>query len=244
MSARNTFLAKIALVAVALASPMSHAQQPAHAQQLAHVEQPAPSLQAVLSKLDAASAHFTSAQAAFHKDLYNALVRDTTPQDGVIYFQRTKNGSQMGARIDGAGARTVEYKNGILRDYNPGIKCFDTVAASGNKARIDSFLTLGFGGSGKDLEKAWVIQNLGTDTLQDNGHAVKVERLDLVPREQSVKSMVTHVTLWLDVDRGVSLKQVFYSPSGDTQTAVYSHVRLNERIDTKPFEIKGGLCGK
>lgn len=203
-------------------------------------------LQATLAKLDDASAHFTSAQASFHKDLYNALVKETTPQDGTIYFIRNKSGAtQMGAKIVGAGARTVEYKNGTLRDYNPGIKCFDTVAASGNKARTESFLTLGFGGSGRDLARVWVIEDLGPDTLIEDGKNVKVEKLDLVPKEQSVGSMVTHVTLWLDLERGVSLKEIFFSPSGDTQTALYSKIHLNEKkVDLKAFEIKGSPCGK
>jgi outer membrane lipoprotein-sorting protein len=52
------------------------------------------------------------------------------------------------------------------------------------------------------------------------------------------------VVLWIDVDRDVSLKQVFYTTSGDIQTAHYSNIRLNQKVDTKPFEFKGKPCGK
>jgi negative regulator of sigma E activity len=195
-------------------------------------------LEATLKKLDAASARFSSAQAVFHKDLYNKLVGDHTPQDGSVYFIRSGGSVQMGAKIDGPGARIAEYKNGVLRDLIPG-RCYNTVQASGNKAKFDSFLTLGFGGSGKDLANAWDITDLGQETLD----GVKVEKLDLVSKEQSVRNNYTKVTLWMDLDRGISLKQVLLSPSGDIDTATYTKVRLNEKnVDKKPFEIKGSPC--
>lgn len=201
-------------------------------------------LQTTLEKLNQASAHFHYATASFHKDLYNALVKDHTPQDGHIYFLRTQTGGskgvQMGAKIEGAGARTVEYKNGVVKDFNPGINCFDTVAASGNQARIESFLTLGFGGSGTELAKAWNIEDQGQQTLE----GAKVEQLTLTPKDPSVQGMVSNVTLWLDLDRGVSLKQVFVAPSGDTTTATYSDINTTRKPDIKPFEIKGKPCGK
>jgi negative regulator of sigma E activity len=204
----------------------------------AFAEQGDTKLEASLKRLDVASARFSSAQAVFHKDLYNKLVGDHTPQDGSVYFIRTGRSVQMGARIDGPGARIAEYKNGVLRDLIPG-RCYNTVQASGNKAKFDSFLTLGFGGSGKDLEQAWNIVDMGQETLD----GAKVEKLELVSKEQSVRNNYTKVTLWMDLDRGISLKQVLLSPSGDIDTATYTKIRLNEKnVDKKPFEIKGSPC--
>jgi negative regulator of sigma E activity len=204
----------------------------------AFAEQGDTKLEASLKRLDVASARFSSAQAVFHKDLYNKLVGDHTPQDGSVYFIRTGGSVQMGARIDGPGARIAEYKNGVLRDLIPG-RCYNTVQASGNKAKFDSFLTLGFGGSGKDLAQAWNIVDMGQETLD----GAKVEKLELVSKEQSVRNNYTKVTLWMDLDRGISLKQVLLSPSGDIDTATYTKIRLNEKnVDKKPFEIKGSPC--
>ncbi len=201
-------------------------------------QQPDARLQTTLKRLDATSSTFTSAQARFHKELYNALVKDTTSQDGSVYTLRGKGGSaQMGVRIDGPGARIVELKNGVLRDYNPALKCFDTVQASG---KVDSFLTLGFGGSGKDLARTWDVTDLGPETVS----GTQVEKLTLIPKETSIKNNVNRVTLWMDLDRGVSIKQLFEFPSRDTQTAVYSDIRLNKAVATKPFEFKGNACGK
>lgn len=204
-----------------------------------------PELAATLARIDAASQKFISAQADVEKDLYNALIKETDKQNGRAYFLRDHKGgaTQMGlmaygpgGKVEGPGARLVEYKNGTLRDYNPSLKCFDSVRSG----KIETFLTIGFGGSGQDLNKAWAITDLGPDTIA----GVKAEKLDLVPRDAGVKSNVLHVTLWLDLDRDVSLQQVFYSPTGDTQTARYTNIRLNGKVDLKPFEIKGNACGK
>jgi len=47
----------------------------------------------------------------------------------------------------------------------------------------------------------------------------------------------------MDLDRGISLKQVLLSPSGDIDTATYTKIRLNEKnVNKKPFEIKGSPC--
>ncbi len=214
-------------VAFALISPVFVAAQQADLR-----------LQNTLKRLDSTSATFSSAQASFHKELYNALVKDTTSQDGSVYSMRSKTGTtQMGVRIDGPGARVVELKNGVLRDYNPALKCFDTVQASG---KVDSFLTLGFGGSGKDLARTWDITDVGQETIS----GTKVEKLVLTPKEISIKNNITRVTLWIDLDRGISLKQFFEFPSHDTQTALYSDIRMNKTVSTKPFEFKGTACGR
>ena len=203
----------------------------------AQAQQSSPQLKSTLEKLDAASARFTSAQADVHKVFYNALIKaDEDTQNGTIYFLRANNNTQMGLKTTGPGARTVEYKSGTVRVYNPATNCFDTVTKPG----IETYLTLGFGGSGKDLEKAWQITDLGPDTLE----GTKVEKLDLVPRDPGVKANVTKMTLWLDPTRGVSLKQVLLAPSNDVQTATYTNIRVNTKVDTKPFAIKGQPCGK
>ena len=219
----HRILAAAAIVSTAIAAP---------------AQQQTPQVQAILTKLDSASAHFTSAQADFEKDLYNAVIKDTDKQNGKVYFKRDAGNTQFGMDLEGAGARIAEYKNGTIRDYNPATRCYDSVQASPGK--IEAALTIGFGGSGRDLAKAWNITDQGPETID----GTKTEKLDLSPKDDSVKANITHVVLWIDPDRDVSLKQIFYTTSGDTQTAHYSNIRLNQKVDTKPFEFKGKPCGK
>ena len=201
---------------------------------------PAGNLSAVLRQLDAASAKFQSAEADFRWDLYERVVQQTTTQNGSIYFLRDKatNTVQMGAKIDPPQAKVLEYRNGALRVFDPGANHLTVLSAGANQAQYESFLTLGFGGSGRDLEKAWQIQDDGAETLNDGSAAVKVEKLELVAKDPNVRNTVSKVVLWVDPERGVSLKQQFVTPSDDTRTAVYSHIRYNAKVDTARFAIK------
>lgn len=204
----------------------------------AQAQQQTPQVQSLLTKLDAASLRFSSAQADFEKDLYNAVIKDTDKQNGQVYFKRESGNTQFGMNLQGPGARIAEYKNGTIRDFNPATKCYDSVQASAGK--IEAALTIGFGGSGRDLVKAWSINDQGPETID----GTKTEKLDLTPKDDGVKANITHVVLWIDPDRDVSLKQIFYTTSGDTQTAHYTNIRLNQKVDTRPFEFKGKPCGK
>ncbi|SNT00797.1 hypothetical protein SAMN05421770_103437 [Granulicella rosea] len=204
---------------------------------------PPTGLDAVIAQMDAASKTFKSAQADFTKDIFEKIVSDHTIQKGSLYVERKGADTYMGLNITGAGATTVEYTPGTVRQYQPGLKCFNTYSSL-NKSSVESFLTLGFGGSGTELKKNWTITDQGSETLSDGKSQVKVEKLDLVGKDQSVRNNFTHVTLWIDPVRGISLKQVFYTPSGDTQTATYTNIRMGGTIDKKPYAIGGGACHK
>ncbi|CAN5580326.1 hypothetical protein BH10ACI4_BH10ACI4_18340 [soil metagenome] len=202
-----------------------------------------PRLTETIHKLDAASAKFQSAQADFKKDLYERVVKDTTTQTGAIYFVRKGPATQMGAKFATPAVKLVEFKDGMLKLYDPGTNHIQPYASGDNRARFESFLTLGFGGSGQDLVKAWTVDDQGSESINDGKGNLAVEKLVLTPKDPSVKNTFTQVTLWVDLDRGVSLKQEFLAPSGDKQTAFYTNIKYNQKVDLKPFEIKcKGSC--
>jgi outer membrane lipoprotein-sorting protein len=199
-------------------------------------------LQAVLSQMNAGSLKFQSAQADIKKEQFEKMVNDTTTQSGVVYVLRIGKSTQMGVKLDNGQA--FEFKNGTGRLYDAGTNHITEVSSSGaNQAKAETFLTLGFGGSGTDLAREWDINDQGTEQRTDGGKPVSVEKLDLKPKEPSVKENFTHITIWIDPVRDVSLRQEFYTPSGDTQTAIYSNIRLNQKISTDAFAIKcKGKC--
>lgn len=195
-------------------------------------------LNTVLRQMDAASLKFKSAEADFHKDTFQRVVRETTTQNGTIYFIKSGTTLQMGAVIAPPEAKVVEYKDGRLRIFDPGPNHLTELDGRTNQAQYESFLTLGFGGSGKDLEKTWTITDQGTESLNDGSQAVQVEKLDLVAKDVAQRNSIAHVTIWVDPARAISLKQVFFFASEDTQTAVYSHIRYNQSVNTKRYAIK------
>jgi outer membrane lipoprotein-sorting protein len=210
------------------------------------------SLPAILAQMNAASAKFTSAQADLRQELYTKAIHDTETQNGKIYFLRKSGSTQMGmtmlptdATPTTPPAKIVQFKDGKLQVLTTGTGQVDQFAATGkNQATAETMMTLGFGGSGADLQKAWTITDLGSEQMTEAGKAVQVEKLDLVSRDANIRSTYSHVTIWVDPVRDVSLKQTsFDASSGDTRTVIYTNIRLNQPVDTAPFSIKcKGKC--
>ncbi|MFC6644691.1 outer membrane lipoprotein carrier protein LolA [Granulicella cerasi] len=193
----------------------------------------------VITKLDAASAKFKGAEADVAYDNYVRVVKDHTKQTGKIFVLRQGKAVSMGALFFDPGvkepSKKINYDGGTLQLYTPGTNQDDVFKAGNNQASYESFLTLGFGGSGTDLAKAWTINDLGSETV--NG--VKAEKLDLVSKDAGVRNNFTHITLWLDLDHGVSVRQIFFQPNGDTRTADYTNFNYSGKVNKKPYSIPG-----
>jgi outer membrane lipoprotein-sorting protein len=209
-------------IVVATTPPSMHAQpKPGH-------------LDAVLRQMDAASLKFQSAEADFRWDLYERVVKQTTTQTGTIYFKKQGTTTVMSAKIVSPSIKIIEFRNGVVRLFDPGTDHLTIIDATKNKAQFESFLTIGFGGSGKDLAKAWTISDLGDETID----GVQTAKLDLVAKDPAVRNNCTHMTIWVDPVRGVQLKQSIYMPSDDYRTAVYANIKYNQKVDEKPYQIK------
>jgi outer membrane lipoprotein-sorting protein len=195
-------------------------------------------LEKVITQLNTAASKFSSAQADFTWDQYQAVVDEHDVQSGTIYYERKKGVTRTAAYIKkengNAAPKTVAYGGGEAELYEPKINQVTILKAGANRAQWESFLTLGFGGSGTDLEANWKVSLQGTEKM--NG--VSVAKLDLIPLQQKVLEMFPHVTIWIDPTRSISYKQVFYESGGDKRTATFTNILYNQPIANDVFEPK------
>jgi outer membrane lipoprotein-sorting protein len=187
-------------------------------------------LTTVLSQMDTASAKFKSAQADLTQDTYERVVKDTTTDKGSIYFIGRGTSAQMGLRLDPPTTRFVDYKNGVVRVFDPGPNTITEV----HSAQVATYLAVAFGGSGADLKKTWDITDKGSEQID----GVQVEHLDLVSKDPEARKNVSHIEIWVDPIRAISLKQQIFLPGGNYKTSTYTHIRYNQTVDTKPYAIK------
>lgn len=203
-----------------------------------------PQLAAVYSQMDAASKRFQSATANVERDNYERVVKETTVEKGTMYIERSPGGVSFGATVgEGASAtpsRIVSFSAGTLQMYTPAEKQVDVFKAGANGGTLEGYLALGFGGTSQALNAGWTVTDAGPETLTDGGASVKVEKLVLVSKDPGVRGNFKQITLWLDPARDVSLKQLFETPSGDTQTALYSNIRLNAKPNKSAYKIPTG----
>jgi hypothetical protein len=139
-------------------------------------------LDEVLRQMDAASLKFQSAEATFQWDLYEKVVQQTTTQKGTIYFKKDGAKTVMGARVTSPSTKILEYRNGVLTLFDPGTDHETIVTPKGNQAQMESFLTLGFGGSGKELAKAWCTNGQTGSSAQGSGGPKQLHTYDDLDR--------------------------------------------------------------
>ena len=186
----------------------------------------------VLAQMDAAAAKFQSAQAAFSWDQLTAVVEEHDVQKGTIAFRRSAGETEMVVHVateDGQPAqKDVLYKNRVLNLYQPSIKQETVLQAGNNRGSFESYATLGFGGSGKDLQANWNVTYEGADTID----GVAVAKLGLAPKHADPNPMFTNIDIWIDPVTATSRKQVFHTPSGDIRTALYTEIKLNSTAES------------
>jgi outer membrane lipoprotein-sorting protein len=187
-------------------------------------------LKKVLSKLDDAAHKFQSTSADFKfDDIDTDPVYDDDQQTGVVYYERTGSKFQMGVHIDHHNSKPASkiytYSNGVFELFEPPPINQVTTFTKANK--FESYVMLGFGASGTDLQAKWDIKYLGSENLSDGKTSVKTEKLELVAKDPEVRRNLTKVTIWVDPDHAVSLKQELDFGASKKKVSVYTNIKVN-----------------
>ena len=194
----------------------------------------------VLERLNqsASSFHSTSADVEFDT-IETDPVPDTDVQKGVVYYERKDGSFRAGVHFNQhngkPSAKAYTYTNGVFSLYEPGP---NQVTNYSKAAKFESYLILGFGASGRELESKWDITYLGSENLSDGKAQVKTEKLELIAKDPEVRKNVPKVTIWVDPERAVSLKQVFTLSSTSTYAGHYTNFKMNQSLPSDAFKFK------
>jgi outer membrane lipoprotein-sorting protein len=202
-------------------------------------------LDTVLKKMDDAAAGFHAVEADFEWDNYERVIDEVDNyQTGTVYYRRNGKDIEMKADVRKSGSslnqmqpqpKFVLFKDGKIQVYDAGKADQVTVYDLGKNAQdFESYLVLGFGGSGQDLVKAFDVTYVGPETI---GGAATAQ-LQLVPKSPRVRNNFKEILLWIDLERGVSLQQKFITPQGDYRLTKYSSIRMRDKLGDDVFRLK------
>jgi outer membrane lipoprotein-sorting protein len=193
------------------------------------------SLEPILHSMDVAAANFRTTQANFEWAQFETVLNDFgDTQRGKIYFRRGNGQVEMAAEVnEPKPSKFVLFTNGMIELYETGINRVTVHNAAKNREAFETFLVLGFGGSGHDLLKSFDVSDKGTETV--GGIAAHV--LDLVPKSEKVRGTIPRITLWIDPARGISIQQKMYEANG-YRLAKYSDIEINKSLPEGAFKLK------
>ncbi len=208
---------------------------------------PADPLTAVLKKMDAAAASFRSTQAEFEWDTYEKVIDEVDDvQTGTIYYRRTGKEKEIemmaDVRMDGGSLKGLKsepkyvlFSEGKVRVYQPKVDQVTEFDLGKNRSDFESYVVLGFGGSGEDLVKAFDVTYVGPEKIE----GVATAKLQLVPKSEKVRNTYSKILLWIDLDKGISVQQQFFTPQQDYRLAKYSSIQVNgKKIPDEVFKLK------
>jgi outer membrane lipoprotein-sorting protein len=200
-------------------------------------------LNAALKKMDTAAASFRSTHADFEWDFYEKVIDEVdNVQTGTIYYRRSGKEIEMKADVKTEGSdlkslkpepKYVLFSQGKIRVYQPKPDQVTEIDLSKDRS-VESYLVLGFGGSGQDLLKSFDVTYVGPESIA----GVATAKLQLVPKSDKVRNTYHRIFLWIDLERGISVQQQFFTPQEDYRLAKYSNIRVNEKISDDVFKLK------
>lgn len=217
-AARGAAIFAIFLLACAAFSPRSDAQKFSW------------TLDGVLKQLDEEAKGFQSLTAAIDRTKVTVVVNDKSTESGEIWVRRD---DKMRIDFDKPDKRTIMRNGNTLDVYTPRISRVEEYDLGKHRALVDQFLLLGFGTSGSNLQKSYLVTFLGEEAI-DGRRTVKLE---LTPKAEDVRNQVSKIHIWIDIATWLPDQQQFFETgSGDYLLIHYSNVVKNVRIGDDQFK--------
>jgi outer membrane lipoprotein-sorting protein len=198
-------------------------------------DEQADKLDSVLKRMEESSRNFKSFTADITKQTYTAVLEEfDPPEKGKFYYKRAGDGSALiREEITDPAEKITTIEGDEALVYQPQIKSASSYKLGKHKDKAE-YVALGIGQTPADLEKTFNISYRGTGIL--NGAACSI--LELKPKDSSVASIFSSITVWIDDATGVTKQMKMEEPFDDYILIIFSNEKLNKKIDDSKFKQK------
>ena len=187
-------------------------------------------LEDLLKQLDAEAKSFHALSANVERTKVTVVVNDRSTETGQILV---RGDDKMLLEMNLPDGRIILRDGGKLYVYNPKAKQVEEYDLGKNRALVDQFLLLGFGSSGNDLKKGYLVTLQGEHTIDKK----RVFLLDLTPKSDKVREQFSKIQLWIDQATWLPVRQKFLETgSGDFLEINYTNIMRNPRIPDSRFK--------
>lgn len=187
-------------------------------------------LEELLKQLDTESKSFHALSANVERTKVTVVVNDRSTETGQIWV---RGDDKMLLELNAPDGRTIFRDGGKLFVYNPKAKRVDEYDLGKHRALVDQFLLLGFGSSGNELKKGYLVTLQGEQILDKK----KVFLLDLTPKSDKVREQFSKIQLWIDEATWLPVRQKFLETgSGDYLEIHYTNIMRNPKIPDSRFK--------
>jgi len=188
-------------------------------------------LDSVLARMDQNAPAFKSMSAKVRRIAHTAVINEDDVSEGTMRMKRNKRDVQFVTAFTSPDLKWVALSGTKAEFYFPKAKLVQEYDLG--KVRIEKFLALGFGASGKELKEDYTLKEIGPETV--NGQ--KTVRIELTPKAREVLQQFPSIELWISEDKGYPVQEKFHQAGDDYQTVVYSDVVINPSLPDSAYKL-------
>jgi len=194
---------------------------------------PAGELDAVLDRIDHAAITFHSMSAQVRRVSHTEVINEDNVDSGMMLLKRPRpRDMRMLVDLTEPDPKTVAFQGRKLEIYYPKIQTVQEFDVGKHRELLDQFFLLGFGTTRSELENAYQLRSLGSDSVAGK----KAERIELVPKSKEVSQHLTKLELWIS-ETGYPVQQKFYMPGGDYMLVTYADVKINPELSESALKL-------
>jgi outer membrane lipoprotein-sorting protein len=199
----------------------------------------AETLPEILHRMDADAITFKGVTADMKRIDYTAAIKAETVEQAVMTLIRKKGIPQALLDFSAPDKKTYAFHDKELQEYMPKVNTVNVYDVGKYSKLVNELVSLGFGSSGKDLEKTYSIALIGLETVKTADSDVKATKLELVPRSAEGLKRWKKIEFWIPEGKSYAVKLKIYQDHDDTDTAIYSNVQINPAtLSEKSVELK------
>lgn len=194
----------------------------------------AESLAAVQARMDKSAAEFSTLTARVKKVSYTAVIKDASSETGTFLIKKFKPGDmRVRMEIEKPDARSLALSRKKYEIFLPKINTVQEYDLSQYGKLIDQFMLLGFGTPVKEITRSYDMVIAGAETIDGK----QATRIELRPKQASVKEHLKLVEIWIPSDDGNPIQQKFTQPSGDYTMTTYMDVKVNPLLKDADVQL-------
>ena len=193
----------------------------------------AESLNDVLARLDTSADSFQSMTGDLTQVTHTDVINENETQNAEVRLKRTRDGIVGRVDFGPPNKKTLGIRNRQVQVYYPKTNVVELYDVGKFGEQLDQFLLLGFGTSGKELQRNYKIKLIGTETI--NGRAAT--HLELTPRSKETRNIFQKADIWLGQDVNYPVKEIVHKNDQDYTLIMYTDVKLNTPLSEKDLEL-------
>lgn len=188
----------------------------------------------LLARMDQASTAFTGMTASLKQVDHTEILGENEQQTAIVKLKRAKAGIVGRLDFNDPNRRTVSLRDRTVQVFYPKSNTVQITDIGKFGQQLDQFLLLGFGTSGKDLQKNYSVKLLGPASVGQQ----PTTHIELTPRSKEALEYFKTAELWIAQGSTYPVQEKIHTNAQDYKLITYSDVKLNAPITDKELELQ------